>query len=400
MEKKRNELPFSLVELECPICGKVNQFENVKVGAYQETEIDTDFKPKKRVWVNPEYQLVNPLLYFMATCSNCFYTHEFDLNFKKWGKEENFKTPQFDRLKEQHLRELNREKSWLKKLGTNLDQENRPFETAVLKFLLGIFDEKLLANPSGLNLGRYFLRIAWLFREAQESHYHLKMVEKTEFRNWQEKLWKFKEKLDALNQDIEELEKYLGEDFIESNSPQENEEMEKERLYESALKEMKKNLSFCALSWGKMWEDSQNFEKLASHMNVPLFCANQEFSGYSTFENFLNELKKDFEEVPRNENEALQSALKYYKGSFEKSKKFSSENQKIQSAYLLGELSERTGELIQAQEYFTQARDFAKRFIEQNQSDYSKTALAQKILKLAERENKSKTELIKTEEQK
>ena len=73
-----NESPLFLTKVECPVCKTINEFETIKVGAYVEEDHDTDFCPKGRRWHNPKYAIYNPLLFFMATCENCYYTREFN----------------------------------------------------------------------------------------------------------------------------------------------------------------------------------------------------------------------------------------------------------------------------------------------------------------------------------
>ena len=72
----QNDSPFLLSKVECPICKTLNEFEIIKVGAYAERGRDTDFCPLDIHWRFPPYQAYNPLVFFAATCSNCFYTRE------------------------------------------------------------------------------------------------------------------------------------------------------------------------------------------------------------------------------------------------------------------------------------------------------------------------------------
>ena len=66
-----NESPFLIIKIECPVCQTINEFEQIKVGAYTEDGRDTDFCPKDITWRLSKYQAYNPLAFFTATCSNC-----------------------------------------------------------------------------------------------------------------------------------------------------------------------------------------------------------------------------------------------------------------------------------------------------------------------------------------
>jgi uncharacterized protein (DUF2225 family) len=166
MSKVQEPLFYS--QLECPICKTVNEYENIKAGSYTETGRDTDFCPTGRVWQNPVYQKFDPLLFFTGTCKKCFYTREFNAEYKNWQKDSAFKTYRLKAIQEKHLAEFLKEKGIVKLLGSHLDHNRYPFESAVIKFLLAIYDEKLLDRPSKLDLGRYFLRIGWLFRANKD----------------------------------------------------------------------------------------------------------------------------------------------------------------------------------------------------------------------------------------
>ena len=156
MSKAQDPLYYS--QLECPVCKNINDFANIRSGSYSESGRDADFCPTGRVWQNPIYQKFDPLLYFMATCQKCFYTREFNNVYKNWKSDTAFKTYRQKAIQEKHLAEYVKDDGLIKFLGLHLSENDKPFESAILKFLLGIFDEKLQARPSNLDIGRFFLR--------------------------------------------------------------------------------------------------------------------------------------------------------------------------------------------------------------------------------------------------
>ncbi|NOY88187.1 MAG: DUF2225 domain-containing protein, partial [FCB group bacterium] len=160
-----NESPFYLSKVECPICKTINEFETIKVGSYYENGRETDFCPKDIKWRYPRYQSYNPLVYFTATCSNCYYTREFTTNFKEWKNDHNFRTYRLKSVKEKHRDQLATADSVLKRLGEAIDISRYPNESAIIKLHLAIFDELLLGDrASNLDLGRFYLRVGWVFR--------------------------------------------------------------------------------------------------------------------------------------------------------------------------------------------------------------------------------------------
>ena len=158
------ESPFFLSKVECPICKTINEFETVKVGSYVEEGRDTDFCPQKIKWRFPKYQSYNPLVFFVATCSNCYYSHEFNKSFKEWKSDTNFRTYRLRATKDVHLDQLAVSDSVVKQLGEAIDLSRFPNESAILKLHLAIFDEQAFDHHSKLDIGRYYLRIGWLFR--------------------------------------------------------------------------------------------------------------------------------------------------------------------------------------------------------------------------------------------
>ena len=98
--------PFLLFKVECPICKTLNEFEMVRVGAYTEEGRDTDFCPLNVNWRFPKYQAYNPLVFFTATCSNCYYTRELTNSFKDWKNDNTFRTYRLKAVKDKHLEQL------------------------------------------------------------------------------------------------------------------------------------------------------------------------------------------------------------------------------------------------------------------------------------------------------
>jgi len=131
------------------------------------------FRPLEREWRNPRYQDTNPLLFFMASCTSCFYTREFNRRFRDWKSDTAFRTHRQAVVRQQHLTMLAEENSPVKMLGAALWPASYPLQTAINKLLLGILDEEKLEGSSHFDIARWYLRIAWLFREingGQDAH--------------------------------------------------------------------------------------------------------------------------------------------------------------------------------------------------------------------------------------
>jgi uncharacterized protein (DUF2225 family) len=389
--------PFFMTKVECPVCGQINGFENIKAGAYTETGRDTDFCPKGITWTNPEYQKINPLLYFMATCRNCFYTHEFNESFKAWKRDRSFVAFRLSLIQERHQRELKQQGSVINRLGETLDPEGHPFESAVIKLLLGIYDEKMIEESNPLDLGRYYLRIAWLYRENQKREDTPREIEKLDLISLEETLKAFQSNFQTQKEKIYELKVSLDACF---RTPTRVVEMnqKKERLqikYLKGLDKIQEDLSslqesldeltdICAQSHNFTFDAKSENIKITRQVLEELIPGQSPYGGrdHLTFRSFLSSLKEIWSEIPLNECEAMKLALKYYKKSYQEIRDITQENQKIQAAYLIAELSRRVGDYREAERYFEEVKSTGQDFIRINRNDPNKIALAQKIVEL------------------
>ena len=120
--------------------------------------------------MNPAYQKFNPLLFFAASCKNCFYTRELNSGFKEWQSNTDYKAYRLPAQKKKHLTELSDENSVIRLLGSGIMHEKRPDESAIIKLLLAIYDEKFLERPSPLDIARFYLRIAWIYRDENDDN--------------------------------------------------------------------------------------------------------------------------------------------------------------------------------------------------------------------------------------
>jgi len=381
----RIELPFFMSKLECPICGTTNEFENIKVGAYTETGRETDFSPKDVIWSNPDYQIVNPLLYFMASCSHCFFTHEFNKEFKEWKNDNIFKMYRLKTLREKHLKKLAEPDSVIRSLGGAIEPKDYPFQSAVIKFLLGICDELLLERPSALDLARYYLRIAWLFRENEGGERGIHQAEKMSLSN----LGKMINEVVTVHQGLKDRLHKLK-DIVEIQfrvrSQNEDYNLKREAIrndYLKAIVELDSLFSPLEHKSEQLLLIHRRNEKLALEEGDESFKLSGGFRNFSSFEKFLSSLRRTWSEIPMNQYEAMGLSLRYYKQSFEQSRDISPGNQQIQAAYLIGELSRRVGDYEEAKKYFNVAIRTGQDFVNKNKDDVNKTALARKILESA-----------------
>lgn len=375
------ESPLFLTRVECPVCGTVNEFETIRVGAYTEGERETDFSPSFIKWRNPRYQKYHPLLFFAAACTQCHYTREFNAKFKEWSKDNHFRAYRLKVIKERHLRDLEASGSFIKMVGAVLDNERYPHETAVLKLLLAAYDELLNDHPSDLDLGRFYLRIAWMFRQLQIGPGTSSTDESSPGRDDYEKtvtdleIW-----LAGWRRNIEYLAAAGDLCFRPEPSPDAVETPLADRFNEilSRAKEYSRSGDQLISEFRSLAADARAAGTVGAED-----AAGNGFHEYPDFQSFLARLMTIWNGVPRDEFEARRFAARYYKNAFETGKEISHGNQTLQAAYLIAELSRQTGDHDTARQYFNTTVKMGQEYINEIRGDRTRTALARKILELA-----------------
>jgi uncharacterized protein (DUF2225 family) len=382
-----NAIIFSRVE--CPVCGSLNEFETVKADAYSESGRDADFCPTGIKWSSAKYQHLNPLAFFVATCPNCFYSREFTNDFRDWKGDKYFISQKLKWAKKKHLEQLGLADSVIKKLGSVIDLTNRPNESAVIKLLLAIYDELLLERPSYLDLGRWYLRVAWIFRDLRESGNPNADVLKKVMSEVESRYNHLCQTIESLQEQSAIFKKHIQAQFESDNI---SGDLKSQMLpfrdrFSERIRSLDEGIS-------SSMEQLKETEKLLEEYKAATMGNNAAFSNnaadsFESFASFLHSIKSQWDGVVINEMQAIAKAIDYYKESLSQSNNGSTGNQQIQASYLIAELSRRIGRFGQAREYFNSTIKFGQAFIQNHNEDKAQTALARKILELAIEQNKT-----------
>lgn len=390
------ESPFFLTKIECPICKTLNEYETIRLGAYTERDRDTDFCPTDIVWRNPRYQAYNPLLFFIATCSNCFYSREFNNNYKEWKDDAYFKTYRLKPVKERHLEILAESDSIIKTITAELDPKRHPAETAILKLILAVIDETLNEKVADLDLGRFYLRIGWLFRSMDKDENPNLQAIKGRLIDLDNRIGTIRNDIDKIRIDSKELRQ-----STQSQTDDDSMSAELKSIlypikdkYDSELTSMDEVLSILDGKLEALELISEEHKKLALGSSDGDLING--FHQHRSFYDFLSKLATSRPDVPHNEKKALHFSVKHYVRSFEEGKEIGRGNQQIQACYLIAELSRRTGKYDQAREFFNKTIRSGQEFIHRYKGDQGRTALARKILELAIEQGRSNLAESKT----
>ncbi|MCP4581906.1 MAG: DUF2225 domain-containing protein [candidate division Zixibacteria bacterium] len=376
----KNQEPLFYSQLECPVCKTMNEYENVKTGSYTEDGRDTDFRPTGRIWLNPAYEKYDPLLFFMATCRKCFYTREFNHDYKKWQQDVSFKTYRLKNLQSKYLNELSKEDGIIRFLGNHINQEKYPFESAVIKFLLGIYSVKLSGRPPQLDLGRYFLRIGWLFRSQAGDEPSEGKGSANLFSQLRSAVQSAKLKLPEFEQEIGNIRKMLDHDFpiLFENAPEADQ-------YRQNIQQA---ISGISSEYDSLINATSELENVLGEAEKTLLGADLPtdepgFFEFGSFTEFLRKAGEGWAEVPFSENDAMRKAAEYYQKAYEAGAEISKGIQQIQAAYMIAELSRRIGEVDNANQYFNQTIRMGREIVIGKKGDKSTINFTQKLLDTA-----------------
>ena len=155
----------------CPVCGQDNSYYRLKRDMARGTEIEGDGHPLKYRWGKPGFDTVDPKRFFLESCSNCGFTGELDdADFRQSGKDpDKFKSA----FNDEQLQGLVNRSATGKGIAQVLKkrvEEGEPLTQMLAQFHLGVYIQCLRSKILPGNIARYYLRIAWLFRE-QERYY-------------------------------------------------------------------------------------------------------------------------------------------------------------------------------------------------------------------------------------
>ncbi len=376
-----DQTPYFATKIECPVCGYLNSFEILKQGSYTESGKDTDFAPTGRVWNNPAFQRYNPLLYFTGTCGNCYYTREINSSFRKWQKDNGFRTYRLPNQKKGHLKEIAGEGSVIKALATNIDYKNFPNESAIIKLLIAIYDELLLERPTSLDVARYYLRIAWIYREMSSGKCENISPAQITVSNIQREINRLKKYIDGLGDHIEPLLNMVNDDLKPMLS--------QDQFPGGLTFRMGEGIDSIFGSWREIQE---NINRIESEFNMGKeeICDHEnedkvqtDFGGYPAFNDYLSKIRESWLGVPLTEFGSLDFALQYYLKAYQNSKEIKPGLQQLQASYVIAELSRRVGNNNQAMEYFRNTSKQAHEMMNRNRNDKTVFANAQKIFEMS-----------------
>jgi len=152
-------------EVSCPACAVDTSHFRLKPDMARPGKTEGDGHPLTWRWGKPGFDTVDPKQFFMATCPRCGFTGEIDdAGFRTCGKNPEY-AADFDDAGFQLLRNgMSSGKGAAQSLLKRISAKD-PMGSLIAQFHLGIFSLCLRRRIVAGNLGRYYLRIAWIYRD-------------------------------------------------------------------------------------------------------------------------------------------------------------------------------------------------------------------------------------------
>ncbi|RME26740.1 MAG: DUF2225 domain-containing protein, partial [Candidatus Zixiibacteriota bacterium] len=254
---------------------------------------------------------------------------------------------------------------------------------------------QLVDHPSDLDLGRFYLRIAWLFREIDKGENPHMLLLKGFVHELRKSYGDVEQALNGFTEQVITLHEQAGSQFESSQLPAEI--SSKLLTFRERFDEVQQRFN---AGIGQLQDHLSSLSQLiAEYQEAMLGSENSEggvsFGRYPSFTAFLDTIRSKWDGAVVSEHQALEKAVKHYTKAFADGRDISPGNQQIQASYLIAELSRRIGDHETAKQYFNSTIKTGQEFVYRHRNDQSRTALARKILELAIEQGRANLEAAK-----
>ncbi len=161
------ETPFVGVKVKCPFCQVESTQRYIKSRMYKDDVVEEDSHVAVYAWENPEFGSIRPNFYHIWHCPTCHYCDE-----KETFRGEDKSGGKLELIKEKLLIHSRMPNSVISNMGSNIhfDADLYHVDSAILAHLLAIYAQELLSVNMRQypKLARFYLRLAWLFREKSQ----------------------------------------------------------------------------------------------------------------------------------------------------------------------------------------------------------------------------------------
>ncbi len=305
---QKPERPFFEKEVRCPICGQPSVHRYLRDYTYIVDRQEEDMFIAKYHWRKKEFEKYNIYFFYLWHCPRCMFTEEKRLFLTPPEKQ---KLAAFSDLKNKYL-EHAPHSGFLHFIQQHMEYpaEDIPHQLNLhfVATYIQLIPEEYGRNPE--KIARFFLRISWLYRMANqdETDYDAEPAIKSYFE--QHEL--IQSHLMNTLHNVENMNLWIDEQVRNGRSAAvrnlwESHRKQFQEIYQTITNHMDPILAAVQqyFTLGKMLQ--QEYEKMHKNpLNLP-------FHGFPTFRAFLEEAKNFWPDLPTTESEAIAKAVQFYK---------------------------------------------------------------------------------------
>ncbi|NCC51940.1 MAG: DUF2225 domain-containing protein [Spartobacteria bacterium] len=170
---------FLKPEIECPVCHATHQQYQLKSRMVWERDRDIDLQPRQFYWTKKSLAHIHPPLYYMWHCPSCYFTAGFKF-YEEPVKDTSLSQEKFQAAVREALTGHDKGVYLAQALARDINYETMDFFQAIKLHLLAVYIHTqidALAQKDAMNIGRYALRLAWLYRDLDQMENNTQMVE-------------------------------------------------------------------------------------------------------------------------------------------------------------------------------------------------------------------------------
>ena len=283
----------------CPLCKKKQPFSNIRHQSYTIMKTDPDTHINSINWSHPSYNDINPNHYYIWTCSDCLYTDKIS-HFKSTTQNND----EVKRFRDTSASMFKTHDRVFDELGTFIIGTPAIHEKSLAQHLLYIYvlEQSKMTIIMYNELGRAYLRTAWLFRDEKPTKSVtipdiLSDFFTEQFSDYLNEFDVFQKAKNKFTTSIEEKHTVLS-SLGNSNSP----------LLENDINSFQQKVDTHIQELNKLHESM-----LASHQNRMKKIHNSNSSEKESLSNLLQLVRFDWKAIPDTEEAAILKSNMHYR---------------------------------------------------------------------------------------
>ncbi len=307
MTTSRDDKPYFEKEAKCPVCGEVTTHFYLRDYAYTIERKEEDLYISRYQWAKPEYQNYNIHYFYLWHCPRCKYTDERKMFIT--NKPEAFKGGFGDVKKT--LLTSNKGDNFIQELIHHISYPAETFHSQFLLHLLSLYQQYFPPdyNRNYEKIGKLYLRLSWLFRQAKAQDNADAEIEK-DIQDYFELYNKLQANLMNALHDLENLHQWIENKIAD-------EKRNGHHFWKQHKREFHQNYEWFVAIWDTALPLLQNYSNLGEKIQTAYSATHRNpveapFAGEPSFQGYLEKLKQQWAGVVSSEEEAIEKAIENF----------------------------------------------------------------------------------------